>query len=93
MGCKDVLLLERGYLAWGATGKSSAIVNLGVWNASEPLVKMLLESIDVFRNFGERIGGNSGFRPTGWMGLTGKTFEERIKKTVAAEKTLEQNRD
>ena len=88
MGCKDVLLLERGHLAWGATGKSSAIVNLGVWNASEPLVKMLLESIDVFRNFSERIGGNSGFRPTGWMGLTGKTFEERIKKTVVAEKNL-----
>ena len=88
MGCKDVLLLERGHLAWGATGKSSAIVNLGVWNASEPLVKMLLESIDVFRTFEERIGGNSGFRPTGWMGLTGKTFEERIKKTVAAEKSL-----
>jgi sarcosine oxidase subunit beta len=88
LGCKDVLLLERGHLAWGATGKSSAIVNLGVWNASEPLVKMLLESIDVFRNFGERIGGNSGFRHTGWMGLTGKTFEDRIRKTVAAETNL-----
>ena len=49
---------------------------------------MLLESIDVFRNFAERIGGNSGFRNTGWMGLTGKTFEERIKKTVAAETKL-----
>ncbi len=88
LGCKDVLLLERGHLAWGATGKSSAIVNIGVWNASEPLVKMLLESIDVFRNFEERIGGNSGFRHTGWMGLTGKKFEARIKKTVAAETSL-----
>jgi sarcosine oxidase subunit beta len=86
MGCKDVLLLEKGHLAWGATGKSSAIVNLGVWNASEPLTKMLLESIEVFRNFGERIGGNSGFRPTGWMGLTGKKFEQRIRKTVSSQR-------
>jgi sarcosine oxidase subunit beta len=86
MGCKDVLLLERDHLAWGATGKSSAIVNLGVWNASEPLTKMLVESIDVFRNFAERIGANSGFRPTGWMGLTGRKFEERIRKTVASQR-------
>ena len=88
MGCKDVLLLERDHLAWGATGKSSAIVNLGVWNASEPLTKMLVESIDVFRNFGEKIGGNSGFRPTGWMGLTGKKFEERIRETVASQRSF-----
>ena len=86
MGCKDVLLLERNHLAWGATGKSSAIVNLGIWNASEPLTKMLLESIEIFRNFGEKIGGNSGFHPTGWMGLTGKKFEERIKQTVALQR-------
>jgi len=86
LGCKDVLLLERDHLAWGATGKSSAIVNLGVWNASEPLTKMLVESIAIFRNFGERIGGNSGFHPTGWMGLTGRKFEERIRKTVASAK-------
>jgi len=88
MGCKDVLLLERDHLAWGATGKSSAIVNLGVWNASEPLTKMLIESIEIFRNFSERIGGNSGFHPTGWMGLTGRKFEERVRKTVASQKNF-----
>ena len=85
MGCKDVLLLERDHLAWGATGKSSAIVNLGVWNASEPLTKMLIESIEIFRNFAERIGGNSAFHPIGWMGLTGRKFEERVRKTVASQ--------
>jgi sarcosine oxidase subunit beta len=89
--CKDVLLLERGHLAWGATGKSSAIVNLGVWNASQPLVKMLLESIDVFRDFSERIGGNCGFKPTGWIGVAGKVQEERVRKTVAAQKSLGAN--
>jgi sarcosine oxidase subunit beta len=91
LGCKDVLLLERAHLAWGATGKSSAIVNLGVWNASEPLVKMLLESIDIFRNFSDRIGGNSGFRPTGWVGVTGKKYEERIRKTVTGQRDLGAN--
>jgi glycine/D-amino acid oxidase-like deaminating enzyme len=36
MGSSGVVLLEKGYLAWGATGKSSAIVNMGVWNVSKP---------------------------------------------------------
>lgn len=88
LGCKDVLLLERNHLAWGASGKSSAIVNLGVWNASEPLVKMLIESIKIFRNFKDEIGGNSGFQGTGWIGLTGRKFEERIRKTVGAQIAL-----
>jgi sarcosine oxidase subunit beta len=47
---------------------------------------MLLESIEVFRNFGEKIGGNAGFHPTGWMGLTDEKFEERIKQTVALQR-------
>ena len=91
LGCKEVLLLERGHLAWGATGKSSAIVNVGVWNASQPLVKMLLESIDIYRNFAQQIGGSCGFHPTGWIGVAGKAQEEKVKKTVAAEKSLGAN--
>jgi len=88
LGCKDVLLLERNHLAWGASGKSSAIVNIGVWNASMPLVKMLLESIEIFRNFDNEIGGNSGFQGTGWIGVSGHRFEDRVKKTVEEEKAL-----
>lgn len=47
MGSSDVALLEKGYLAWGATGKSSAIVNIGVWNASKPLLKMSLPTLSL----------------------------------------------
>jgi len=80
LGCKNVTLFERGHLAWGATGKSSAIVNVGVWNASKPLIQMLLESIEIFHEFNERIGGKCGFTQTGWIGVTGETHENRIRK-------------
>ncbi len=84
-GAERVVLLEKGHLAWGATGKSSAIVNVGVWNASKPLVKMLLESIEVFHRFDELVGGKCGFTETGWVGLAGQGQEERVKKTADLE--------
>lgn len=84
-GAEGVVLLEKDHLAWGATGKSSAIVNVGVWNASEPLIKMLLESIEVFHRFDELIGGKCGFTETGWIGLAGQGQEERVKTTADLE--------
>ena len=91
MGSSDVVLLEKGYLAWGATGKSSAIVNIGVWNASKPLLKMLIESIGIFHNFAETVGGDSGFTQTGWMGVAGSLQTERIEKVVHLQKEMGAN--
>jgi len=91
MGSSDVVLLEKGHLAWGATGKSSAIVNMGVWNASKPLMKMLVESIGIFHNFAGTIGGNSGFTQIGWMGVAGSAQAERVEKTVRLQKEVGAN--
>ncbi|MGD0422480.1 MAG: FAD-binding oxidoreductase [Candidatus Bathyarchaeia archaeon] len=82
MGSSGVVLLEKGYLAWGATGKSSAIVNMGVWNVSKPLAKMLVESLGIFHNFADAVGGDSGFTQTGWMGLAGPAQVARIEEAV-----------
>jgi sarcosine oxidase subunit beta len=88
LGCKSITLFERNHLAWGATGKCSAIVNLGVWHASKPLTRMLLESIKTFRNFDQAIGGKCGFNPTGWVGVAGPEQEDRVTKTVNAEREM-----
>jgi len=90
-GGSGVVLLEKDHLAWGATGKSSAIVNMGVWNASKPLMKMLVESIEIFHNFPEAIGGNSGFTQTGWMGVAGAAQVQRVEKTVHIQKEVGAN--
>jgi sarcosine oxidase subunit beta len=88
LGASGVVLLERSHLAWGATGKSSAIVNFGVWNASKPIVRMLIESIKTFHNFSEIIGGSSGFTQTGWMGVAGHAQADRIESTAVLEKEI-----
>ena len=88
LGSKGVTLLERDHLAWGATGKSSAIVNMGVWNASKPLTQMLLESIRVFHNFDREIGGRSGFTETGWIGVSGAVHEGRVRRVSAFEREI-----
>jgi len=91
MGASDVVLLEKGHLAWGATGKSSAIVNMGVWNVSKPLLKMLIESIELFHNFADTVGGDSGFTQTGWMGVAGPAQAARIEKAVQLQKQMGAN--
>ncbi|HKM76430.1 MAG TPA: FAD-binding oxidoreductase [Candidatus Bathyarchaeia archaeon] len=88
LGCRSVTLFERGHLAWGATGKSSAIVNVGIWNASKPLVQMLLESIETFHDFNQKIGGKCGFTQTGWIGITGTEHENRIRKVSSLQNEL-----
>jgi len=87
-GSPGVVLLEKEHLAWGATGKSSAIVNMGVWNASRPLMRMLVESIETFRNFSDRIGGNSFFTQTGWMGVAGSAQAVRVEKTARLQREI-----
>ena len=88
LDCRNVALFERRHLAWGATGKSSAIVNVGVWNASRPLVQMLMESIEIFHDFDQKIGGKCGFTQTGWIGVTGSKFENRIRRVSSLENEL-----
>ena len=75
-------------MAWGATGKSSAIVNVGVWNASKPLVQMLMESIEIFHDFDRKIGGKCGFTQLGWIGVTGAKFEDRIRRVSSLENEI-----
>ena len=88
MNCFGVVLLERAHLAWGATGKSSAIVNLGVWNASKPLLRMLIESIEIFHDFSKIIGGSCGFVQAGWLGVAGRVHADRLERTALAAKQM-----
>ena len=88
LGWKGITLVERGSLASGASGKGSAIVNVGIWHASKPLVKMLIESIEVYNNFSERVGGNSGFVKSGWIGLSGPDRAAQISRISEIERSL-----
>ena len=57
-GAGRVVLLERGYLAAGASGKSGALVRMHYTN--EPESCLAYESLQVFRNWAEIVGGDCG---------------------------------
>jgi glycine/D-amino acid oxidase-like deaminating enzyme len=83
------MLLERGSaVGSGASGKGSAIVNVAVWNATKPLIPMLLESINVYQNFAEIIGGTCGYTQCGGVEFAGANREAEIKRVAVKEKEL-----
>lgn len=60
-----VAVLEKANIGDGPTGKSSAIIRQHYSN--ELTARMALHSLHVFQNFEERIGGECGFTPTGFV--------------------------
>jgi sarcosine oxidase subunit beta len=68
-GVVGVVLLEQGFLASGATGRSSAIVRQHY--AYPVTARMAKLALDVFQRFDEVIGGACGFTRTGYLALVG----------------------
>jgi sarcosine oxidase subunit beta len=64
-GIKNVVLLEKRFLAAGGTGKSTALVRQHYDNYPES--KMVYESWKVFFNWADIIGGDCGFVKTGFV--------------------------
>lgn len=80
-GAGRVLLLERHDLAAGATGRSSAIVRTHYTH--EALVRMALAGRRVFERFAEIVGGEAGFRRTGFLALFGPGDGAALRANVA----------
>jgi len=61
----NVTVVEKGVVAGGSTAKSSAIIRQHYSN--EITARMALFSLRVFQHFAEIVGGECGFRPTGFL--------------------------
>ena len=64
----SVAVLEKSAIGSGSTGKSSAIIRQHYSN--EVTARMALYSLRVFQRFREVVGGEAGFRRTGFVALT-----------------------
>ena len=62
-GVKDVVLLEKRYLASGPTGKSAA--HIRPYHGVEETIKIIQRTMQVYLNFSEMVGGDAEFRNTG----------------------------
>ncbi len=77
----SVAVLEKGALASGSTGRSSAIVRQHYSN--ETTARMALHALGVFEDFEERVGGGCGFVPTGFVVLVPEADKEGLEANVA----------
>ena len=85
MGAGKVVLLEKGHLAGGATGRSGAMVREHYLHPT--LVRMAMEASEIFHNFADAVGGDAGFTETGRLLL----FDGRDE--AAARANVEMNRE
>ena len=85
MGAGRALLLEKGHLAGGASGRSGAMVREHYLHPT--LVKMAMEASEIFHNFGDAVGGDARFIETGRALFFGEIDE------AAARANVEMNRE
>ena len=81
MGAGRVLLLEKGHLASGASGRSGAMVRQHYLHPI--LVRMAVEASAVFHNFANAVGGDPRFVHTGRLLLFSEADAEAARANVA----------
>jgi len=81
LGVTDTLLLEKDVLGSGSTGRSQAICRM---HYSNPVTaQMAWESLGIFTNFNETVGGESGFVETGYLVVVSEEDRNGLERNVA----------
>ncbi|HEY1812304.1 MAG TPA: FAD-binding oxidoreductase [Kofleriaceae bacterium] len=81
-GVDDVVVLERGYLAEGASGRNGGGVRQQ-W-ATEINIRLMQDSVELCRRFAVDVGVNVWFRQGGYLFLARSAKEvERLEKNIA----------
>ena len=86
LGVTRTLLLERDVLGSGSTGRSQAICRM---HYSNPVTSSLAwESLKVFANFEDAVGGTSGFVQTGYLVVVDTADRPGLERNVAMQQEL-----
>jgi sarcosine oxidase subunit beta len=86
LGVKNVVLLERRQIAAGATGKSGSLVRMHYTNDVES--RLALESLKVFQDFRNVVGGDCGWSPVGFVQLVKHEHRDALRRNVARQQKL-----
>ena len=81
-----VALVEKGYLASGPTGKSSAVIRQHY--SVEQLVVTSFRSLRTFETFDDVVGGDPGFVKTGWLMLASDDYAPTLRRLVEMQRGL-----
>src|SRR5580692_4630151 len=83
-GLADVVVLERGYLAEGASGRNGGGVRQQ-WS-TELNIRLMQESVELCRRFAVDLGVNVWFRQGGYLFLARSAKEvARLEKTIGVQ--------
>jgi sarcosine oxidase subunit beta len=86
LGVTNSLLVERDVLGSGSTGRSQAICRM---QYSNPVTaSMAWESLKVFTNFGDAVGGSSGYVKTGYLVIVEEGDRPGLERNVAMQQEL-----
>ena len=86
-GVRDVVVLEKGVVASGATGKSSACVRQHYSTAET--CRMVLQSLHFFERFAEHTGGRSaGFVRAGYLLGVDDRLHGAMRRSVALQQSV-----
>ena len=86
-GARDVVLLEKRFLASGATGKSSACIRQHY--STPETCRMVLQSLRFFETFEERTGGRSAsFVRVGYLLGVDDRLRKQMEQSVALQQSV-----
>ena len=85
-GLKNPVLLERDLLGSGSTGRSSGVVRMHYSN--EVHARMAWQSLEIFSNFGQLIGGDCGLVETGFLIFPGEEDLPAFQANVAMQQKV-----
>ena len=84
-GIKNIVL-EKNFLASGATGKSSGLVRMHY--DSELESRLAWESFQYFINWKDMVGGDCGFTRTGFLELIGKDYQNQLLANISMHQNI-----
>ena len=79
-GVKRVVLVEKGALASGATGRSSALVRMHYTNEWD--ARLAWASFSMFEHWSDLMGGPPVFTHTGFMNVVAPEYAEALRNNV-----------
>lgn len=85
-GAGHVVLLEKDAIASGSTGRTGGIIRQHYSN--EVTARMARRSLEVFQNFSEIVGGDSGFTETGALFIVGAKDRDGLAANVALQQSV-----
>lgn len=85
-GVQDVVVLEKGPLAAGSTGKSAAIVRMHYTNAST--ITLALRSRELFLEWADRVHVGPVYTPCGWLFFVPEDQQTNLAENLALQRSL-----